>query len=216
MPPHPPATLSPQRMGRLTIGYVVAFVALLAAVLAHGVDAFNRAGLLWVHGFERPWLDPVALTLTTLGSVRSIALLGGLLGVAFLMRRRCADAAALAATLGGAAVWIYAIKHLVREARPTVFSPLTHETSYSFPSGHTFLSFSFFGFVALWLVAGHPQDGRRWAMAWLCAVIEVFIGFSRLYLGVHWPVDVLASAFGGTAWMLAVMAIRLRLMPRGT
>jgi membrane-associated phospholipid phosphatase len=97
------------------------------------------------------------------------------------------------------------IKILVHRARPDAYFQAYTETSYSFPSAHAAMSFAFYGFLA-WMV-WHSRAPRmaRGAAAVLLAVLILLIGFSRLYLGIHYPSDVLAGyALGAPCLWFAV------------
>lgn len=192
----------------------LAFLGLLGVLLAHGLSAFNRMGLWWVHSFARRDLDPVALGLTSAGSIRTILAVGVLLGILLLFYRRILRAFTLAAVVGGDAVLTEIIKYGVREPRPHLFHPLSVETSYAFPSGHTLMSFGLCELVAVWVLAPDPRAPWRQAVAVLLIVFAALVGLSRLYLGVHWPGDTLASLFVATSWGFLVLALRNRAMRR--
>ncbi|MDR2537780.1 MAG: phosphatase PAP2 family protein [Treponema sp.] len=97
------------------------------------------------------------------------------------------------------------MKDLLKQPRPFNFEPalgLAFESSYGIPSGHAQLSLTFWGFLASWLTAG-ANARRRW-LVWACAIgIILLIAFTRLYLGVHFPTDILAG------WLLGVLVLIL-------
>lgn len=197
-----------------SLGSFLAFLALLGVLLAHGLAAFNRMGLLWVHSFARRDLDPVALGLTSAGSIRTILAAGLLLGVLLLFYRRVLRAATLAVVVLGDAALTEIIKYGVREPRPHLFHPLSVETSYAFPSGHTLMSFGLCELVAVWVLAPNPRSPWRQALAALLLVFAALVGVSRLYLGVHWPGDTLASLLVASGWGFLVLVLRNRAMRR--
>jgi undecaprenyl-diphosphatase len=92
------------------------------------------------------------------------------------------------------------LKLLFVRPRPDVFPPLTTELGYSFPSGHALTSAALYGFLAFlcW-------QARRRVWALLLAFFGLWIGASRVYLGVHYPSDVLAASAVGVVWLAVVV-----------
>lgn len=106
----------------------------------------------------------------------------------------------LAATVAGAATMGYILKMLVARARPGGLLPAAIETSFSFPSGHATASLALFGFMTYLLCKMFPAKKAFFLVASIILIGSV--GFSRLYLGVHFPSDVLAGYLVGGLWLL--------------
>ncbi len=165
---------------------------------------FDDAILSWLRGYWGSWLDSVMLDVTALGGTAVLALVvlfsSGLLLV--LGRRRTAIFILLVC-LGGELL-VAGVKTAVARVRPETRNPLVvrQPTSRSFPSGHS--ASSAVTYLTLALVASTPltgRRGRRYLIA--CAAALVFlIGVSRLYLGVHYPTDVLGGWALGVLWAL--------------
>ena len=110
----------------------------------------------------------------------------------------------LAFSLPGALVLEFTIKHTVRRPRPEPFFgyPLPH--SYSFPSGHALFAVACYGMLASLAI---PLILSRWRrkVLWAATILLVAaIGFSRVYLGVHYPSDVLGGSAIGLVWVLLI------------
>jgi undecaprenyl-diphosphatase len=144
---------------------------------------------------------------TTLAKALSVA---GQLGVLIpvcaaaaiwlFLRRRFAGIVALVLAVAGAKIVSDAVKDLVNRPRPPI-AHLVPVTSSSFPSGHATQTAAIVPVLALVLA---PAAYRRWALAG--AVLFVFaVGWSRVYLGVHYPSDVVAGWLLGGAWALTVL-----------
>src|SRR5712691_7896729 len=102
-----------------------------------------------------------------------------------------------------AAAGVWVIKTAFARQRPDLINALIPAQGYSFPSGHAFVAFAFYGF-ATFLLAERAQSWSRRVLVVFVGLLVIFmVGFSRIYLGVHWPSDVLASLALGGAWLSA-------------
>ncbi|HEY3875339.1 MAG TPA: phosphatase PAP2 family protein [Candidatus Kapabacteria bacterium] len=170
-------------------------------VTDHTVGGFNRSILLAIHARQTPTLDSLALHITWLGSTYGIATLGLLFTAAFLLMKRYVDLATMAAVLIGASLMVVTLKLVFHNPRPQVFPPLVQETNFSFPSGHSLTSFAIWGFFAWWMVSLQVRNLWRWLLGLLGILVAASVALSRLYLGVHWPTDVLAGLLLGFGWV---------------
>jgi undecaprenyl-diphosphatase len=148
------------------------------------------------------WMAEAARDVTALGSVSVLALVVGVVGgFLILVRRWRTLALVVGSTVGGAGVNAL-LKELFARPRPTVVPHLTHVLTESFPSGHAMLS----AIVYLTLGALLAQlVERRWLKAYLVGValaLTLLIGLTRVYLGVHYPTDVLGGWMAGLGWAL--------------
>jgi undecaprenyl-diphosphatase len=156
-----------------------------------------------------PWLLQSAVDISALGGY-TLMWLFGVAGLAWLlMLRKRAEAAGIAASLIGSSVIDGWLKHLIARPRPELVPHLVQVTNASFPSGHAMVSSAVYLTLALMLAEGVEVDGWRGRAARVAVVaffsaLAVLIGMSRVYLGVHWPSDVLAGWCFGTAWALLV------------
>jgi undecaprenyl-diphosphatase len=96
------------------------------------------------------------------------------------------------------------LKVLFRRARPEVFFGYTAPSTYSFPSGHAMLSACFYGVLAA-VIAQRLESRAQRAAVWIAAAVTAAtIGLSRIYLGVHYPSDVLAGYAAAIVWVFSV------------
>jgi undecaprenyl-diphosphatase len=131
--------------------------------------------------------------------------LGLAAGVVFLLRGWRRGAVLVLVTLAGAGVLDLGLKELFARTRPQAFFDYyLAPKSFSFPSGHALFAVCFFGGLAALLshrLRGRPAQILVWAMA---LVLIFLIGVSRIYLGVHYPTDVIGGFAVGTVWVASV------------
>jgi undecaprenyl-diphosphatase len=153
-----------------------------------------------------PWLHEAMRDLTALGSFVGLGFMTLTATLALWMCRHRGLAIGLALNVVAATLASTALKILIGRARPDIVEPAALTFTASFPSGHAFLSavtlLSIAGFVGL---ASRREDIGRLCVV-LAWVMIVLIGFSRIYLGVHWPTDVLAGWCLGLAWSSLAVA----------
>jgi undecaprenyl-diphosphatase len=137
---------------------------------------------------------------TFFGSVTTIAVLALVVAVFLYRKRRWPLLAGLVLTLGGAGATAFILKEVVARARPGALLQAIAETGYSFPSGHASMAMAFYGFAAYIEANLYPR--YRGAAAVIAIVLILGIGVSRLYLGVHYPTDVLGGYAVGGLWVL--------------
>jgi membrane-associated phospholipid phosphatase len=125
--------------------------------------------------------------------------------VALYRRRRLVEAALLPLVLGGAELLNLILKLSFHRARPEV--AFVHLDTYSFPSGHAMISTAAYGAFA-YLAWGRLRSRGRLALVAGTGVLLALIGFSRLYLGVHYLSDVLAGIAGGVFWLSVAIALQ--------
>jgi undecaprenyl-diphosphatase len=148
------------------------------------------------------WLNTAAVDVTSLGSVTVLAIIVILVCGLFLSFRRWREAAALMLASGGGLVITNWLKDWFQRDRPPEILHAVQAINASFPSGHAMLSATVF--LTLGALIAHFAERRRVRVYALTAavILSVTVGCSRVYLGVHWPTDVLAGWCLGSAWAL--------------
>ena len=164
-------------------------------------DAFVRTA---VHQIATPGLTRLMQVFSFLGSVAAVTAMCLVVICMSLYFRHARTAVLLAITMLGAAALDVALKLGFHRPRPVAFFGAT-PSSYSFPSGHALGSLCFYGILAAILTASARGRGAKFCV-WTAAVVLVgMIGFSRIYLGVHYPSDVIAGYCAGAVWLGAVV-----------
>jgi membrane-associated phospholipid phosphatase len=162
----------------------------------------------WLHGRATDPLTDLFHAITFLGNFVTL-LAVTLIAVAILWRRReRTDAVFVALAFVGAQLLSNAMKLGFRRERPFFPDPLATESTFSFPSGHALVSIAVYGAIALVLARHLRSSGQQALLFSGTAVLVLAIGFSRLYLGVHFLSDVLAGFAAGVA-LLALLYVGL-------
>ena len=166
---------------------------------------FDRVLDAHLHARATPPLTTFFLIVTALGSIETIVLLGVVVAAFFAWRRRWLFLGSWLAAVAGSAVLNHLLKGLFERPRPYFEHPLLIETSYSFPSGHAMESFVVYGMLAYFVILTLRSWESRVAVVFGAALLVVLIGFSRMYLGVHYLSDVLAGYAAGGVWLSALI-----------
>ncbi|MEG4801064.1 phosphatase PAP2 family protein [Microcoleus sp. ARI1-B5] len=188
-------------------GLVVAALAMWAfATIAHEVldsetDAFDKSILLYLRSLHDPVRDRIMLALTFLGEPNLLLIVSVSLGIMLWVRQHRSEAATIAITGAGAIGLNILLKQLFARDRPQLWERAVEVKFYSFPSGHAMISMVVYGLLGYLLGSRFPK--QRWWIYSLTVVLIAAIGLSRLYLGVHWPTDVIAGYIAGFVWLLA-------------
>lgn len=153
------------------------------------------------------WLETAVMDVSALGGFAVLALVTLFATGYLLALKKWSDALMLlAATLGGTAI-SEGLKMGFNRPRPDLVAHIVETTSMSFPSGHAMLSAAAYLTLGA-LIARTQERGRlRGYILGVAILLTLLIGASRIYLGVHWPTDVLAGWCLGAAWALACWGV---------
>ena len=185
------------------------------AIATGHAEAVDRLGLLfWRDATLAPsgpkWLLEAVRDVTGLGGVllRNLFALAAMAALLFLSLRREAVLFALTVASG----WIVdaLVKHLVGRPRPQIVPHLTEAGGSSFPSGHSFNSAVVYIAMALAFAALSPRSGVRATVIGAALALSLAIAWTRVWLGVHWPSDVIAGWLGGAGWAFLASALLYR------
>ncbi len=178
----------------------ILFVAIAQRVLEGNADAFDRRWALAIHAADDDALDSIFIALTMIGSAPG--LWATITLVSFLAIRNGLWPIAMILAGNGIAALVVntSLKWWFVRQRPTLFDEITRPETFSFPSGHSMSAIEIYGTVAAVLIAIHPR--LRPVIVPVATLLIVGIGLSRVYLGVHWPTDVLAGFASGVPFLI--------------
>lgn len=206
----------------LAAAFLFGFVSLVSEVLEGETHAFDEAVLLAFRNAADPadpvgpwWLEAMFRDITALGGTAVLTLIT-LLAIGYLLinRQRGAALLVLVAVAGGTMLSHF-LKLGFERPRPDLVAHLVDVQTLSFPSGHAMLSAV--TYLTLGALLARVQERKR-LKAYVLAVavlLSLLIGLSRIYLGVHWPTDVLAGWAAGAAWALGCWVVAAWLQARG-
>lgn len=214
---HPRLALLIATVGTVGLGICLLIIFVLAhlfeEVLEQEAFAFDTTLLLWLHQFSNPILDRVMLVITQFGNPRVVVTVAAVSLAILWLQRWKQEAKIFALACLGAAILNTGMKLAFSKPRPELWQRLITEKSFSFPSGHALGSVVLYGFLAYLLAIAYPKFSR---IIYIVAVVAIMaIGLSRLYLGVHWPTDVVAGYGIGFLWLrTCILMLQLQRMQR--
>lgn len=173
----------------------------------HESHDFDQAISGWIRGFRSPSMTQIMTDLTALGSVSVLSVFFFLLASVLLTYRDLKGLSYLSLVIAGAGFWPSFLKPYYARPRPVEIDQLVTVSNLSFPSGHSF------GATAVYIALTYyaAQYARRWPQEIffysLGALLICLVGISRIYLGVHFPTDVLAGVSSGAAWAFFISAV---------
>jgi undecaprenyl-diphosphatase len=191
-------------VGLATSAFVIwAFAELAGGVVEGESHRFDRAVLLWIHTHSPEWLEGPMRFVTALGYYWVVLpLLAAAIFAFYRKGWRLSATLLLVSTVGGVLLTTF-LKAVFGRGRPELFDLGYTASFYSFPSGHATVAVGFYGTLTL-ILAYRLRGFARWAVV-VCGVsLVLLIGFSRLYLGVHYPTDVLAGFLAAPLWVICI------------
>jgi undecaprenyl-diphosphatase len=161
------------------------------------------------------WLKTAALDFTSLGSTAVITLVCTITVGFFVLRRKWGSVILVLVAIAGGAIVNSILKQSFERARPSLVPHLAEVNSLSFPSGHSMLSA--ITYITLGTLLARTTSDRKIKIYYLATAIFLagLIGLTRVYLGVHYPTDVLAGWCAGISWALLCSLAARWLQRRG-
>ncbi|MFN2635570.1 MAG: phosphatase PAP2 family protein [Gemmatimonadaceae bacterium] len=183
-----------------------AFVELASHVRSGTTQAFDESVIRWMASHQSHRLDAVMIEITALGTGTVVMMIVAVASLFLVLTQHRYSAILLLASTFGGIVLDGVLKLGFHRPRPTIFIPAVNTVSSSFPSGHAMSAAIVYGTVAYLAARLHKRIWARWILMTAALVVIALICFSRLYLGVHYPSDVLAGVSIGFAWAAFCMA----------
>jgi membrane-associated phospholipid phosphatase len=168
------------------------FLARLDAPLAVELHEYAR---------QAPAAVPALQGVTAIGSVEVLAGVSLVVSLTMILRRHYLPILAWWLVLLGGGLLDHALKTTFRRERPLFPDPLAPDRGFGFPSGHTLEAVVCYGLLVYYVTLAGPRRWVRVAVVVVAGLIVLAVGFSRLFLGVHFLTDVLGAYAAGTFWL---------------
>ena len=198
----------------LLVGMVLAavftfsFTEIAEGIAESEVKAFDSAVIDFLKGIESATLDQIMFYITEMGSVWFISLISvGMLLYLWFAKKDKPGILFFIIAVGGGGLLTQILKYYYQRGRPSI-NPEIDAVGFSFPSGHSLGSLIFYGFLIYLLAKSQQPKTVKNIFGVTGVVIILLIGISRIYLGAHFPSDVVAGFLGGAMWlMLSLLAL---------
>ena len=170
-------------------------------VMAEAITILDMQVSQWFHAHTTPLLTQCMLWVTRVHSTGGILVLCSVLAFHWVRTKAWDWLVTLVITVPLGMLLNVLLKNVFQRARPSFKDPLLTLTSYSFPSGHAAAATLFYGLLAAYLICRVTPWPWRVVIAVLAILMVALVGLSRIYLGVHYPSDVLAAVAASSGWL---------------
>lgn len=187
--------------------FVVVLCLILFGIICYGVLSYDSLVIdtkvysFITNNIMNDGLTPIIKAITELGGV-AFTVLAGVLIFMFCKKNRWF----ITIDLVGVTLVNQVIKHIIRRPRPNVLR-LVEESGYSFPSGHSMVSMAFYGIIIYLVYKNVSNKYLKWILIILLSLLILSIGFSRIYVGVHYFTDVAGGFLLGLAYLIIYINI---------
>jgi undecaprenyl-diphosphatase len=178
---------------------LIFIVTAINIVLNGRLLAYDKAMVSFFNSMASSYPTYPAFFITNLASVPFITMLILILIFGLFLKKRYNDIFLILFSVFGGNILNFTAKFLFERARPLVKSPVDHEIGYSFPSNHSMLSVLFYGILIYLIFRYFKNKWVKTALIILLVLIILAVGTSRIYLGVHYPSDVMGGYSLGIA-----------------
>lgn len=208
--------------GIIVAGGLWGFVELTEVARDTATHAFDTEILLFFREAGRPndpigplWMEEAVRDVTALGSMIVLVMVTAVTIFYLLLVRRWRSALLVLVTVGGGQILSSVLKLGIDRPRPDLVSHLAQVQTLSFPSGHAMMAAVTYLTLGTMLAGIVPGRATKIYVLGVAVLVTLMVGVSRLYLGVHWPSDVLAGWCAGFAWAMLCWLVARRLLRPG-
>lgn len=188
---------------------LLAFAGLADEVREKEIFFFDAPLLLGLHRLATPIFDQLFMAISKIGYQWGVIPLDILILLWFSYRKQFREGLFVGMAVVGSALLNVAAKHFFMRLRPALWLSITPETTYSFPSGHAMGSAT----LAMVVILLCWRTRWRWTALIVSVLFVPLVGVSRIYLGVHYPSDILAGWIAAIAWVVGVHELVIRKSP---
>ncbi len=182
------------------------FVSIVEEWKENEIAQFDNGVFDIVRGTISPKLTAIMTSITFLGGIQGIAIFTVCVVAILLILKKFPLALFVSITILTGAGFNWLLKWIFKRERPDI-EALIEQGGYSFPSGHSMSSFIFYGSLAFILFRALDHKRYKWASVAGVGLLVLLIGISRVYLGVHYPSDIVGGFTAGGAWLTLCITI---------
>lgn len=163
------------------------------------INYLDSKTISFIDSIRIPLLNKFFIVITYFGEGGVVLFFTVVITIFLLIKKKKKLTLVLWLMFGGSVVSVYILKYAIHRPRP--IGGMIEETSFSFPSAHTVIAIFFYTFIAYLFWRGNSNKTIKFLAFSFATVLIILIGFSRLYLGVHFLSDVLAGYLLGAVWL---------------
>lgn len=191
----------------IVIGAIIALISLLIFIFlaieistADGGVYFDQKIISSIHENINHGIMKFMIVISFIGSAKFYFIIAPFLIWYLIRKKHCKELCVLAIAILGSVMINHLLKISFARIRPYEYF-LVEQGGFSFPSGHSMNTLSFYGMAAYLYLRNKKLDARK-ILIWLITIIFIgLMGFSRIYLGVHWPMDIIGGFCAGFIWL---------------
>lgn len=183
---------------------------------AHWVIFFDEFFTQYIYESRNIVLNSFVRLSTHIGSKEFIFVVTIVVTIVLFWRKKFALGILFVGIIGLSAIFLKYIKILVARSRPDSLGWLIDVGGFSYPSGHLLLTSVFYGLIALFLINFFSKMRIKILSGIFALIIIVFVAYTRIYLGVHYPSDVLGGALFGLAWVFFASGLYLSFIQKNS
>ncbi|KNF08058.1 phosphatidic acid phosphatase domain-containing protein, PAP2 family [Gottschalkia purinilytica] len=189
------------------IGFILSIIFLIVLLILGNKIKNTSAGIYFdeviistLHRNISPYMKEFMKVISFLGSAKFYIILCILMIAFFIKRKTYMNIVALLSGVLGSFLLNLILKNYYGRIRPEAYF-LVNETGFSFPSAHSMVAISSYGILAYLLMRNRTWNNKKKLLWILTGLLIILIGFSRVYLGVHWPTDIIGGFGAGFIWL---------------
>ncbi len=185
------------------------FAFIARAIRIETISSFDEPIIDFIQGAEAPWLTTIMRMFTDIGSTTAVIILGVITLGILLLKKYHTQAILFVVALAGTGILNQTLKFIFKRDRPDL-NRLIDIGGYSFPSGHTMIAFSLYTIIAYIIWRNLKNTWSRVGIMLLAVFMIVMIAVSRIYLGVHFPSDIVGGFLASSVFLFVIITMYQR------